>query len=66
MERNVSFYEVEITFLAETGAVIPITASSEQEAKEIAEYLFRDHQNLNVKSVRDITKDPNKPNILLN
>ena len=61
MNKDIRYYEVEITFLAPTGAFVPVTASSEDEAKEIALYLFRDHSNIEVKSIRDISQDPNQP-----
>lgn len=64
--KEVRYYEVEINFLAPTGAVVPITASSEEEAKEIALYLFRDHNNLQVTKITDISQDPTQPATLLN
>ena len=67
MDKEVRYYEVEITFKAPNGAVIPVTATSEQEAKEIAQYLFREYDDLDVKSVRDIsTNDSGTPISLLN
>jgi hypothetical protein len=57
MIENMRFYEVELTFLAPSGAVVPITATSEEEAKAIALYLFKDHDNLAVTAIRDIALD---------
>lgn len=55
------YYEVEIQFLSPAGAVVPVTARSEEEAKEIVTDLFKDHQNLQITKVVDITKNPDQP-----
>jgi hypothetical protein len=58
---EVKYFEVEISFLSPAGAVVPVTARSEDEAKEIALHLFRDYQDIKVNSVKDITTDTNQP-----
>lgn len=51
---NYKIYEVDMVFKQMTGATMPITATSEEEAKKIAEDLFKDYDNLEVKQVRDL------------
>jgi hypothetical protein len=46
--------------------VVPVTAHSEDEAKEIALYLFKEYKDLSINAVRDINKDETKPAPLLN
>lgn len=55
MTKQVNYYEVEIQFNAPTGAVVPVTAETEAEAKEYAMFLFRDYENLKVVSVNNIS-----------
>jgi hypothetical protein len=55
MTKQVNYYEVEIQFNAPTGAVVPVTAETEEEAKAYAQYLFRDYDNLKVVSVNNIS-----------
>jgi hypothetical protein len=58
MDKEIRYYEVELSFNAPTGAAVPITASSEEEASAIAQHLFKDYDNLKVTSVRDISNTP--------
>ena len=57
IDKDMRFFEVELTFLAPSGAVVPITATSEDQAKEIALYLFKDHDNITVTKVTDVAKE---------
>lgn len=55
MTKQVNYYEVEIQFNAPTGAVVPVTAESEEKAKEYAMFLFRDYENLKIVSINNIS-----------
>jgi len=57
MNKDMRFFEVEMSFMAPSGVVIPVTATSPEEAKEIALYLFKDHDNIAVTKVRDVAKE---------
>jgi hypothetical protein len=57
IDKDMRFFEVELAFTAPSGAVVPITATSPEQAKEIALYLFKDHENIAVTSVRDVNKE---------
>jgi hypothetical protein len=61
---DVKYYEVEIQWLSPAGAVVPVTAKSEDEAKEIALHLFRDYRDLSVTKVSEITDDKPSPMML--
>jgi hypothetical protein len=57
VDKDMRFFEVELSFLAPTGAVVPITATSEEQAKAIALHLFKDHDNIAVTKVTDVSKE---------
>lgn len=59
--KDPRYYEVEMQFSAPTGAVVPVTASSEEEAREIVEHLFKDHKDLKIVKITDITSQPATP-----
>jgi hypothetical protein len=58
MDKNVSYYEVDITFKTPSGATVPVTASTEEEAREIALHLFQDYESIAVSDVRNISTQP--------
>jgi hypothetical protein len=58
MTKNVSYYEVDIRFKAPTGTTVPVTASSAEEAKSIAQEIFNQYDDLEVTDVRIIEDQP--------
>lgn len=49
-----SIYEVDLQFKQVTGATIPVTAQTEEQARAIAGELFENYEAVKIDAVRDL------------